>query len=239
MVKDHLGREYETTKDMCNSYGIDYKTFWSRLKRGCSLEESLASKKVTDHLGKEYKTNKDMCDSYGVHYMTFRARRRRGLTVEQSLIVDENVIDHNGKRFSSISEMCRHHGVYYETFCLRIRKGKSLAECLATKERKPRSIKPKLNITVDHIGNKYKSTAEMCKAYGVSEQRFRYRWESGHDLRGCLTGEFVVDHLNNGFRSFDALCKYHGVNIASLKANLDRGLNMEEAIEKLKKRKAN
>lgn len=41
-IKDHLGNDYPSTRKMCEIYGINEKTFYSRIIRdGYSLEEAL------------------------------------------------------------------------------------------------------------------------------------------------------------------------------------------------------
>lgn len=43
-ITDHLGNEYSSVKKMCEAYGINEKTFHSRITRnGYSLEEALGA----------------------------------------------------------------------------------------------------------------------------------------------------------------------------------------------------
>ena len=61
-VRDHLGNEYQTLRDMANAYGINYLTLRQRLKKKMSLEEALTTalelknkpKPITAPDGKEY-----------------------------------------------------------------------------------------------------------------------------------------------------------------------------------------
>ena len=39
--EDHTGKQYESTKAMCNAYGIYPATFCKRMSRGATLEEAL------------------------------------------------------------------------------------------------------------------------------------------------------------------------------------------------------
>ena len=93
--KDYLGREYNSVKEMCDTYGITSSCFNQRLRLGYTLEQSLTgngvksiycqSKSCRDHLGKEYSSIKEMCSKYGITYDCFNQRMARGYSLKQSL----------------------------------------------------------------------------------------------------------------------------------------------------------
>lgn len=93
-VRDHLGNEYWSLKEMAKAYGISYSTFRQRRKRGWTLKETLTKpmmpslgmrKQVRDHLGNEYESQKEMLEAYGVKYITYHNRLKIGMSVEEAL----------------------------------------------------------------------------------------------------------------------------------------------------------
>ena len=56
-VRDHLGNEYESQKEMLEAYGVKYITYHNRLKIGMSVEEALTSPDMRG--GKRTKTTMD------------------------------------------------------------------------------------------------------------------------------------------------------------------------------------
>lgn len=126
--------------------------------------------------------------------------------------------DHLGNEFKSISEMCRFHGVNVATFRNRYLSGHDLRICLSTKTISSYNNK----CCEDHLGNNFESIGAMCEFYGVSQQTYSSRKESGHSLEVCLTGKGLIsrkiectpcnDHLGNTFSSITEMCKYWGVN---------------------------
>jgi len=92
-VKDHLGTQFDTTKDMLERWGIPRDSYNRRLSKGWSLEEALTIplmnvngyKRCKDHLGNEYASKGDMLKNYGVKPITFTKRIGRGWTLEEAL----------------------------------------------------------------------------------------------------------------------------------------------------------
>ncbi len=41
--RDHLGREYVSQREMCRAWGICYRTFTGRIKRGMTLQQALTA----------------------------------------------------------------------------------------------------------------------------------------------------------------------------------------------------
>lgn len=63
MVKDHLGKSYQSVKEMCSAYNISYAVFLDRRSLSWLLEDCLTVK-IVDHKGRDYKSEEEMCN-YG------------------------------------------------------------------------------------------------------------------------------------------------------------------------------
>ena len=107
MIKDHLGIEYKSVKEMCEHYKVKVSTYYYRIKVGYSLEQALtitgkeiaevaktkfincqnpvAEAERVDHLGNVYISKTHMCDHYGVSRSLYDYRRRLGWTLEKAL----------------------------------------------------------------------------------------------------------------------------------------------------------
>ena len=48
---------------------------------------------------------------------------------------------------------------------------------------------PKMNACWDHLGRKYESLAEMCRAWGVDARAFGNRIQYGWSIKGALTNQ--------------------------------------------------
>lgn len=150
--KDHLGKEYDSIKEMCKAYGISSSAYRRRRAKGWSLADALEkpvetkscggrgaciSKKCTDHLGKEYNSITGMCEAYGITIGLYRNRIMAGWSLEDTLtkpVYDGmEVKDHNGNTFKTKAEMCRHYGILQATYDSRIKRGLSLEEALGLK----------------------------------------------------------------------------------------------------------
>ena len=89
-VKDYLGNQFDSVKDMYAHWGIRRDTYNSRLRKGWSLEEALTTplmnnKRCKDHLGNEYESKGDMFKTYGVSYSAFTKRIDRGWSLGEAL----------------------------------------------------------------------------------------------------------------------------------------------------------
>lgn len=189
-VVDHNGNKYKSVNDMCRHYGISTATYYSRLSKGYSSEESLTLSKhttCTDHLGNEFDSIKSMCEKYKIPVATFQGRIAKGWTLESALTTEIGSIN-NGKKchdslghsFNSINAMCKYHNVDTEKFRNRIHNGWSIDEALEISSRETNSCK-------DHLGNEFKSQAEMCRAYGIKYNAYKNRISRGWSKESALT----------------------------------------------------
>ena len=230
---DHLGKEYNSVKEMCDAWGVSYDIFYTRRKRGYSLESSLLKKEdhnkkgnnlsysrlktpCVDHLGKEYSSIKEMCDVWGVLPATFYIRKKNGHSIEECLTgVPKNVkvarvyLDHKGLEYSSLEDLCNTYNVTVSMYRKRKYAGWDLEKILTT---------PVTKEVRDHEGNVFNTVNEMC-VYWNTDYMVYYRLKnSGHTLEECLTyrahkkkksNTNVVDHTGKEFGSIKEMCDYY------------------------------
>ena len=92
MVKDHRGDCYNNTFEMCNAWGVDYRLFSERRKRGWSLMRSLITPNyegttIFDHEGNIYTNEAAMCQNWGISQPAYVSRRKRGWSVQDALSI--------------------------------------------------------------------------------------------------------------------------------------------------------
>lgn len=93
VIRDHLGNEFKSHREMCKCYGLNDSTFFQRLKKGWSLEKSLTYPtkiKVRDHLGNEFNSYKEMASYWGISIDAYNKRKRNGWSLKDSLTVPIN-----------------------------------------------------------------------------------------------------------------------------------------------------
>ena len=97
-IKDHLGKHYNSYKELAEAYDLDEKTLKVRLYRGWSLEDSLlcsthkhskydkeVSVSIEDHLGNIYPSYSSMAKAYGISFNALYHRLNNGWSVEDAL----------------------------------------------------------------------------------------------------------------------------------------------------------
>lgn len=204
VVYDHLGNMYLTQKEMCESYGLKLGTFLARMKRGLTLEAALTTdlgeprksngKAVSDHLGNTYPTIKAMCEAYSVKTSTYQCRVRNGYTTEEALTGVRKTVTPPPAKKTPLPKK-------------------------AKEEKQPKPEKKSKNTVVDHLGNEYSSTLEMCKAYGIRVDTFKYRLKHGSTLEQALTRTPSMvttnipcqDHLGNQYISQTEMARAYGL----------------------------
>lgn len=246
---DHNGDKYETLEAMCTHWGISVNTYKKRCLSGKTLKETLEtpmSKTMpVDHKGIRYRNMNEMCAAYGIKYATFRVRLRNGWTLEEALTNPRNVTqgncvecyDFKGNKFKSYQDMCKAYNITYMTFLYRKNLGQTLEECLlGTRANKCCCAME------DHLGNKFVSKAELCRAWGINPETLKYRVKKGLSMKDAL--EFVSiskkvrmptrDLAGKDYYSCIELCKSLDIDIERLRTLMLSGVTAEEAISKLK-----
>ena len=137
-VKDHLGKEYKSTREMLRRYGISQGCFFRRQQKGWSLKDCLttpfrgspakATEVVKDHLGVEYSSVTAMCKAYKISSYIFKQRTAKGQSLEEALTTPvptfyHECTDHLGKHYKSITDMCKAWDVAPATYSRRMKTG--------------------------------------------------------------------------------------------------------------------
>ena len=134
-----------------------------------------------DHNGKQYKSKEEMCAAYHISVSAYNGRIKRGWTKEEALTKGTDlraVTDHLGNRYASETAMCRAYGITLGAYQNRRKRGWTKAEALTTTlEEKGRKE------CTDHLGNVYKTEADMCRAYGIKNSTYTSRRKLGWTLR--------------------------------------------------------
>lgn len=138
--------------------------------------------KVCDHQGREFSSERKMCQYWEVEYNTYKYRQKvMKLPLEQCLTkkFKKQELIVNGVRFESIKELAKYCKVPYGTLRRRLHDNMDLS--LATVN---------LNFVKtpsrDHLGNSFDSIIDMCKHWGVSYDRFKFRMDNGMPMEQCL-----------------------------------------------------
>ncbi len=143
------------------------------------------------------------------------------------------VSDHLGNKYKSIEDMCTHYSINPSTYKFRIKSGLSVENALTAPINKKTCI--------DHLGNVFDSLNKMCGFYGINANTYKTRIRAGKSIEEALTekkkvpsdkGNSCVDHLGNEYRSYAAMAKAYGVAASVVRDRIDRGLKIEEVLEK-------
>jgi hypothetical protein len=150
-----------------------------------------------DHLGNQFDNIKELCHYYGITQTQYRGRLYRGWTQEETLTgmrVNTKVKDHLGNTYRSKAAMCKQYGLSITTYNARIHAGYTIQDALLNS--KNRNQLPLNNSNIieasnmyaeDHLGNKYKNIAQMCRVYGIKHDLFCHRRKRGWTLEESLT----------------------------------------------------
>ena len=153
---DHLGNSFDSIEAMCNYHKVSRAVFYSRIRRGMSLEEALTSTKssdkskleVTDHLGIKHESFEAMCKFYSKSCMLVTDRLRKGKSLGEALTtpVGERTPSHNknareckdhlGNIYESVADLCEAYGISKATYYNRQRLGWDLERILTEKSNK-------------------------------------------------------------------------------------------------------
>lgn len=257
--QDHLGKWYDSLKDMCEAYNISVATFKDRLNDGWDLQGCLTgvnakggSRKCKDHLGNEYPSYVKMCEHWGIRYGLFMGRLQNGWSIEDALTREveistsqskkevrhkSTVRDPEGNEFETLVDMCKYHNVKYSTFVNRKKKGRSLEDCLKATIEQAKKCE-------DHLGNKYDSINDLCRTWGITSIMYRERLKRGYSLKDTLELVKLSRHIAlpvvdlNGIKydSCIELCKANNIAIAELRSLMQGGISAEEALKTLLER---
>lgn len=199
MVYDHTGQAFLSISDMCNSWNLPEKVYWSRKRiLKWPLEKILTepvrdpkdtanAKPETDHTGQEFMSISEMCRHWGIKLSTYRERRKRGWDIERALTGQEahvninsiECVDHKGKRYPSKNAMCRAYGI--SRYCYESRLDLGWSQAAALSEPMKINARP----CRDHKGRLFPASVYMALYLGFPKYAFQGR--SG-DLAGRIPG---------------------------------------------------
>lgn len=192
---DHLGNEYPSRNALCRAYNINVTTFKRRISDGLSLEEALTipvgvltGDVYKDHLGNEYPSKQAMCKAYNISIYTLKSRLTSGMSLGEALTTPimkgkgVSYKDHLGNSYPSREAMCKAYGIDIGVYWSRLSRGLGLEETLTTPIGKLNS-----SCCTDHLGNKYASVEEMCKAYNIKSSVYFNRVMRGMSIKNALT----------------------------------------------------
>lgn len=94
-VKDHLGKEFSSIREMCKHWHIKYETYSTRKQLGWNLEKRLTQPIVpiykkncvacTDHRGRHFDSVSSMCKAWDIAPRLYRYRVQNGWSVKDAL----------------------------------------------------------------------------------------------------------------------------------------------------------
>jgi hypothetical protein len=251
---DHLGKVYETIKDMCKEWNIIVSTYQRRIKLGWSKEEALTGirnysleklEERTDHEGIVYETIKAMCKKWSVSLDTYLKRiLKYDWTKEEAL---------TGVRNYSLEELEKrtdHEGVVYETAKAMYAKWNITENIYAgrlrggwTKEEALTGIRnyslEELEERTDHEGVVYETKTAMCKKWNISPYAYHGRLKHGWTKEEALTGirnysdeeiEKRTDHEGVIYKTANAMYKKWNITKSIYQSRVKLGWTKEEAL---------
>lgn len=142
-----------------------------------------------------------------------------------------NCEDHLGNKFNSKAEMTKFYGTTTKRLNARLANGHTLEEALTM------PIKSNSGLSqTDHLGNRFKSTTEMCSFYGIKRKSYERRIERGWSKEAALTtpvaqySNVLYDHLGNEYPSKAALCRAYNIGTTTFDMRMQLNWSLEEAL---------
>lgn len=222
MVKDHLGKEYDTQADMCNAYHISPSLLINRMKRGYSLAEALT----------------------GVEFST---ERMNNFHVTVQIAVTPPITDYLGQRYDTMKDMLDRYGVTKGEFKKRARLGHTLYDILTKMPYEDPEVirkekyRQRVQITDEH-GNVYANMQEYCKAtgYNYNTVSWRKKYRSDKPLSPDYTRKSLKGPDSNYYNNLKELCQANGLSYCAIYSRIhEAGYTLEEATDPNFTRKAN
>lgn len=106
---------------------------------------------------------------------------------------EKKVQDHKGNWYKSRSSMARFYGINDRTLRDRLKKGERLESALTRsvgfrkQEKITRRSQRTKKVYTDHLGNKFPTKTEMCRAYGITLSILKSRQKRGWTLENALS----------------------------------------------------
>lgn len=187
---------------------------------------------VKNHLSNTFRNEKDMYTYWNITKSAYKYHKNAGWNIKDILTTplkqaEPNIVtDHLGNKYGSIKEMCRHYNINISTYRTRLRMGWSLEAILTTGNMRPEN---KVIPIKDHLGNEFRSKAEMCDHYGVQKHTFLNRIKNGNDLETALT-KSVTDTLGHQFESREDMYNLYRMHRTTFKRRIQKGWSTADAL---------
>lgn len=199
-VKDHLGHEFHSHREMAQYWGVNPATYFHRkndlhwsIERALTADLNTNTKVIYDHLGNPYPSMSEMARHYGLGISTLAARLNiYKWSIEKALTTPigptgpgaRQVKDHKGNIYPSTKAMAEAYHMSFPTLQSRLRRGWPLKKALTmpTVKRGANSKRVK-----DHKGKIYPSMKAMADAYHISPGVLSSRLHLGWPLKRALT----------------------------------------------------
>lgn len=257
-ITDHEGTRFENCSQCCEKWGITVEEYKNRYFKGWCIEDILttpikrrkAVSDVEDHLGNKYASTDAMCAHYNLPKQTYYVRKSKGkMTLEQILTTPvrkhkrEHINPLTGEHYNSDVHLAKAMGVSRSCIASRVSRGCKEEELYAPKM---------VHDTVDHLGNRYDSEAQMCESYNILHCTYHARIKNGWSKEKALTTPVIKnteaknedsrekghsnskvsrDHKGNEFPTKTSMRKVYGLSRQVYTARLKKGMSQKEALE--------
>ena len=238
---DHLGNTFDSIHQMCTYHNVSVSGYRTRLARGRTQEEALASsssrpKQVTDHCGNIFNSKTDMCKFYGISLNLFNSRARAGKSLEEVLLGTRKatgtlVEDHLGNQYNSQVEMAQAYGLSQTQYFVRKHNGWDIERILTTPIHDNRKGK-----SFDFNGITYISKKVFCEKHGLNYQVFMHRIHSGMTIEDAFSAgkassaKKAVDHNGKEYANISKMCEAYGLSVSTYKYRRDHGWDARQAL---------
>ncbi len=196
---------------------------------------------IEDHLGNKYKNREEMCNNYGISVSLYKHRTgKQKMSKKEALTLppERRKYFFNGKYYSSY-ELAKITGLTANAIQRRVRNGMTIEEACST----PLAAQSPKAVVIDHKGNIYKNTKEMCEAYGKKPSNFHMQKRLGRSTKEILEGVYssktkwhykgkqkTQDHLGTQYPSISAMCKTWNINRKVFLNRIKSGWSTEDAL---------
>ena len=197
-VKDHLGNEFKTQRDMCRHWGITLGLFhnriniwgWEALEKVLTEPVCNRTKPCKDPFGNAFLSIRQMCEQYDISYYVYYRRIKDGWSQLDALTIapgkrylSRYIYDHKGNRFESETKLCQHHKIKLNRFNYLVKHGDpseiATFKCI-------NNIRRAIVPTTDHLGQSFRSFAELCQHWKRPKETVRQRLIKGMSLKEAL-----------------------------------------------------
>ena len=249
---EYNGVKYQSLKEFCYEFELNYELVKRRLRNGWSLEDAISKPrervctniaKGFSYNGKEYSSFKSFCKEHSLNYDLVKSRLRNGWSLEDAISKparvrrnmnsrDSNMgFSYNGKEYSSVYSFCKEYGLSYNLVKNRLRSGWSLEDAIS----KPARMYSNIAKGFSYNGKEYSSIFSFCKEHGLDYNLIKNRLMRGWSLEDSIS----KSKENNGkkfiyndkeYSSIRSFCKEHDLSYSIFYHGLGRGYSIEECI---------